>query len=125
MKGLCSKPNGYWHSGRDFKLFKRYGIREEEYQALFEKQGGVCAVCGLPETKKQRRSRFSKTTTDRLHVDHDHTTGKVRGLVCFKCNCGIIKQLDDRDLARKAAQYLGITIDYREPVSFAEVREAV
>lgn len=55
------------------------------------KQGGRCAVCG--EEKK-------------LHVDHCHDTGKVRGMLCFACNTGIGKLKDDPDLLLAAHRYL-------------------
>ena len=51
----------------------RFGVSEVEYMAMLESQGGVCAICGKKNTK-------------RLAVDHDHNTGKVRGLLCGKCN---------------------------------------
>jgi len=53
------------------------GVSEETYTALWEKQGGGCAICGNPPK------------TRRLHVDHNHRTGKVRGLLCFRCNRGL------------------------------------
>jgi hypothetical protein len=53
---------------------KTYELTGEEYRALLERQGGVCAICkGRPQSK-------------RLAVDHDHKTGEVRGLLCSRCN---------------------------------------
>ena len=52
----------------------RTGIPLAEYDALLAAQGGGCAICGNPPK------------TRRLHVDHDHKTGKVRGLLCHRCN---------------------------------------
>jgi Recombination endonuclease VII. len=46
----------------------------ELYERLLAEQGGVCAICGNPPK------------TRRLHVDHDHKTGRVRGLLCYRCN---------------------------------------
>lgn len=66
---------------RDQHLLRHYGIDEAEYQRMLEAQGGVCAVCGRPP-----RHRNSAGVTQRLHVDHDHATGKVRGLLCLTCN---------------------------------------
>src|SRR5688500_1693885 len=51
-----------------------YGITKDDYLAMLERQGGVCATCGNPPTDKP------------LCVDHDHTTGVVRGLLCHRCN---------------------------------------
>lgn len=91
---------------RNSKLIKKYGISIHEYNALLERQGGVCALCGQPEIKMQSRGLGMKPTPDSLHVDHDHRTGKVRGLLCYRCNTGIGKLLDNPDLLRKAADYL-------------------
>src|ERR1019366_5947696 len=52
-----------------------YGLPREEYAALLERSGGVCEICG-------RLPRGTKA----IHVDHDHATGHVRGLLCFICN---------------------------------------
>ena len=49
----------------------------EEYDRLFELQRGLCDICGRKDYDKLGR---------RLAVDHDHTTGKIRGLLCYKCN---------------------------------------
>lgn len=91
---------------RDRKLRYKYNITLQEYDDLFEKQGGVCALCGKPETKMQKRKEGGKVVLDSLNVDHDHITGKVRGLLCYRCNTGIGKLMDDPDLLRKAADYL-------------------
>jgi hypothetical protein len=50
---------------------------------MFEQQGGVCAACGLPENRMNARLK------GRLHVDHDHVTGQVRGLLCANCNAAL------------------------------------
>lgn len=61
------------HHERDLK--RRYGITPAEYDAILKKQGGVCDICKKPRTQKRR-----------LHVDHDHRNGKVRGILCSRCN---------------------------------------
>lgn len=63
------------------KLKRKYGITPEQYDALFEMQAGVCALCQKSEPNR------------RLAVDHDHKTGAVRGLLCTACNrtLGIIE----------------------------------
>jgi 5-methylcytosine-specific restriction endonuclease McrA len=58
----------------------QFGLTVEQYDAMHEAQGGVCAICKQPETS----SRGGKVY--RLAVDHNHNTGEVRGLLCFKCN---------------------------------------
>lgn len=65
---------------RDWRknLKKRYGITEAEYDAMLAKQNGVCAMCGGPNKLARR-----------LGVDHNHTTGQVRGILCISCNAGL------------------------------------
>jgi len=58
----------------------RYGISVEEYDALFAKQNGVCAICERPE----KLTKGGKLHT--LAVDHNHETHQVRGLLCMSCN---------------------------------------
>lgn len=99
-------------NGRDNKLYHRYGIRLAEYERLLAKQNGVCAICGKPEVKMQARKKGGAKVVDSLQVDHDHITGKVRGLICWKCNVSIVKLLDNRELSEKAAKYLGIDLNY-------------
>ena len=57
---------------RDWTLRKKYGITEIAYQELVKKQCGLCALCGIPDHN--------------LVVDHDHSTGRVRMLLCSGCN---------------------------------------
>ena len=72
-----------------------YGITFDDYEAMLKAQNGLCAICGGQCSVKKR-----------LSVDHDHTTGAVRGLLCIKCNCAIGYLKDSTDLARKALEYL-------------------
>lgn len=74
-------------AGLDFTL--------EDYEKLLEAQGGVCAICGIPPTPKRA-----------LCVDHCHSTGKVRGLLCTKCNRTLGQYGDNPVLLRRMAQYL-------------------
>lgn len=73
---------------------KQYGITPEEYQEMLERQGGVCAVCGGLSNRK------------RLFIDHDHKTGRVRGLLCHKCNSGLGLLRDSLEIVYKLASYL-------------------
>lgn len=90
-----------YNARRRTKQHKRYGISDEEYQALLARQGGVCGIC-----KKKRRP---------LCVDHCHITGKVRGLLCHKCNLGLGHYDDDPVLTRAATAYLEASL--RDPVA--------
>ena len=81
---------------RKNNLMSSYGITLDEYEILLNKQGGVCAICSQKESSKNNY----------LCVDHDHKTGKVRGLLCTQCNHAIGKLKDDPNLFIKAAEYL-------------------
>lgn len=74
---------------------KHYDISKEELELLWISCGGVCMNCKLPNQSGKK-----------LSIDHDHNTGKVRGLLCFKCNLGLGYFNDDPALLRKAAEYL-------------------
>lgn len=72
-----------------------YDITMEEFEARLASQGGVCAIC-----------RTDTWTGKGPHVDHNHETGAVRGILCHKCNLGLGKFNDDPELLRAAATYL-------------------
>lgn len=82
------------------RLEQIYGITVEEYDALYEAQGGLCALCKNPETQ----TRHGKVKV--LAVDHCHATDKVRGLLCHACNCALGYLRDDPVLIRAAADYV-------------------
>jgi hypothetical protein len=81
-------------------LKRQYGITMADYLAMHNKQSGLCAICSRPETAVIRGRPIS------LAVDHCHTTGAVRRLLCSKCNLGIGSFNHDRDLLAKAIKYL-------------------
>jgi hypothetical protein len=81
---------------RHYHLRRRYGIGADEFDELVRQQGGVCAICGRENPE---------------HVDHDHDTGEVRGILCFNCNGGLGQFRDSIDALRAAASYL----EAREP----------
>jgi len=81
--------------GRISRYKIQFGITIEEYDRLLAEQGGVCAICGLPPDEDER-----------LSVDHDHLTGKNRGLLHGGCNRGLGLFKDDPNLLDKAAEYL-------------------
>lgn len=89
-----------WKDGNPPKLRcghlrKKYGITLAQWEELFTQQGNCCAVC--------------KTTdpgTQNWHTDHCHTTGKVRGILCSRCNLGIGRFKDNADLFEAVAAYL-------------------
>lgn len=77
-------------------LQRDYGVSVAEYDTMREKQGHKCAICGTHESDLKRA----------LSVDHCHTTGVVRGLLCDSCNLGIGKLRDSAAMLRAAASYL-------------------
>lgn len=85
------------------KLQYRYGITKADYDYLFEKQNGCCAICGTnnPSSKSKKHKYFS--------VDHCHQTGKVRGLLCATCNSAIGLLGDCPETIAKASLYLSCT----------------
>lgn len=77
-----------------------YGITVEQYDSLFEKQNGKCAICFQSET------RILRGKLTRLCVDHNHDDGTVRGLLCSNCNAGVGRFQDDPERILKAYEYL-------------------
>lgn len=74
----------------------RFGLTEEGYQWVLAQQGGKCKICRQSEPVSGRR----------LAVDHDHATGRVRGLLCGNCNRALGMMGDDPQRLRAAAEYL-------------------
>jgi dCTP deaminase len=83
---------------RDYLLQLRHGISESEWNEMFEKQGFCCAICKIDK----------ETSKVGWHTDHDHSTGKVRGVLCANCNRGLGMYKDDITFLLKAAKYLGL-----------------
>ena len=80
------------------------GLTEKEHEALyaelFERQDGGCAICGTSPKVGGRR----------LHVDHCHKTGVIRGLLCWRCNTGLERFRDNPDTLIQAAAYTRRTL---------------
>ncbi|MFD8026375.1 endonuclease VII domain-containing protein [Streptomyces lavendulae] len=104
------KPHSEWHrnatapdglstrckacraiEGRAGHLKRSYGITEAERDEMIAAQGGVCVICRNAPAE---------------HVDHDHQTGKVRGVLCFSCNAALGQFKDRPDVIRRAAAYV-------------------
>lgn len=75
---------------------KKYGITIADYERMLAEQGGVCAIC-------RSKDPGPKGT---FHIDHCHTTGRVRGLLCTRCNPGLGYFQDDPELLSSAISYL-------------------
>lgn len=79
-----------------YDLRKQFGITLEDYNQMFNNQNGCCAICN------KHQGEFKKA----LAVDHNHSTGKIRGLLCFKCNTFLGKANDDVNVLSNAIKYL-------------------
>src|SRR5574343_1143003 len=82
-------------------LVSKFGITLKEYNDMFDAQNGVCAVCGLPERRTE-----GPEVSERLCVDHDHKTGKIRVLLCRTCNSALGLVNDDVSILLKCMEYL-------------------
>ena len=82
---------------RERQLQSKYGISQKDYLSMMAAQHGRCAICG----KHADSERDGK-----LRVDHCHSTGKVRGLLCDACNTGLGKFKDDKNALIAAVEYL-------------------
>jgi len=78
-------------------LKRKYGISQDTYSKLLRSQNGCCAICRTTNPGRNRKE---------WPIDHDHTTGKIRGLLCWKCNSALGLLKDSPDLCAKAAAYL-------------------
>lgn len=76
------------------RIFLKYGLTKESWNALYKEQNGVCAICQKPNTSKS------------LAVDHNHTTLAVRGLLCDKCNTALGLLGEDVECAQRLIAYI-------------------
>lgn len=84
---------------RQTKL-KPYGLSAVDYELIKTSQNRVCAICRAPSKQFRNNREYD------LHVDHDHETGQVRGLLCSKCNTALGLFKDDVALLQSAIEYL-------------------
>lgn len=85
---------------RTARLRHFFGISAADYDAKLATQSGVCAICGRPETKHNQSGLMS------LAVDHNHTTGQIRGLLCYRCNTTLGGLDEDTAIMRAMIDYL-------------------
>ena len=83
-------------ASRKCMLANKYGITEVDYQLMFTKQEGRCAICKI-------------IPQNTLNIDHCHTTAIVRGLLCWDCNIALGKFKDNIENMKNAIKYLGGT----------------
>ena len=85
-------------SKQSWFLENTYGLTRADLEALFNKQGGKCAICRRPGTYGRTRGG--------LGVDHNHATGMVRGLLCYSCNTALGLTRDSLDLLQSMMDYV-------------------
>lgn len=83
------------------RLRERYGMTYDEYLTRVEQQGGVCAICRNPGRKRTPRGLP-------LVVDHDHRTGRIRGLLCSPCNTALGRLGDTEEAMERVLEYLRV-----------------
>lgn len=92
-------PEKYSTYFRNRYVIRTYGITQQQYEEMFQQQGGVCGICGSqPDIERHGISR--------LAIDHCHSTGKIRGLLCNNCNAGMGLIGDTAEHLKAALAYL-------------------
>jgi hypothetical protein len=89
-------PNKMFEDKRDGIVRRQYGITLAQYDEMCAEQDGKCAICGNKDEVEGRR----------LAIDHCHDSGKIRGLLCGKCNRGLGLFYDNQELLKNAISYL-------------------
>ena len=108
-KGLCAScyrkqytpPKRTSEQARASRIKHRYGITIEQYQKMVEERNNLCDVCGNPPSESNTRAHWNK----KLCIDHNHDTGRVRGLLCNDCNLAV-GYGKTPDILERAAKYL-------------------
>lgn len=88
---------------RRYNLWHKYRITPQQYDAMFNVQGGRCAIC---DAKPQVKNAHGRGHSGRLHIDHDHINGNICALLCHICNQGMIAMDRVDDWATKAIAYV-------------------
>lgn len=88
----------WYEKRRWYWTFRKFGITEAEYRERLAQQGGRCAICGSDDPRSKRTRLFC--------VDHDHSTGKVRGLLCVSCNAMLGAINDSVERLQAGIEYL-------------------
>lgn len=101
IKDRAKDPSRWKVYGWRSRLKEHYGLDWKDYLALHEKQNGRCAICGRTVEEVPHRKGVTH-----LAVDHDHSTGALRGLLCNFCNRGLALFEDDHLRLAQAGEYL-------------------
>ena len=91
-------------SSRDTYLRKKYGITQKTYLFMLDSQNGACFICRLRP----------KNAAKWMAVDHNHKTGQVRGILCWRCNHKFLgRYREDPEMHERAVEYLRSPYDWR------------
>ena len=93
-------PDAVRRHNKNVRLRRKYGITVAEYETLRAAQADLCLICDQPE------ATINRGIPQQLAVDHDHNTGRVRGLLCIRCNMMIGGAKHDPAILRSAIAYL-------------------
>lgn len=96
------------HKLRIRSIKKKYGLSFEKYEEMFKKQDGKCKICNQPEVDRDKNTQNIKF----LAVDHSHETGKVRGLLCRKCNISLGILNENIETLKNMIKYLKESHEY-------------
>ena len=101
-QNVCKKcMNVYnYKTDKNHKLNKAYGITLDQYNELLSKQNNKCSICQIDNNGKYRNKQRA------FAVDHCHTTGKIRGLLCSDCNIALGLLKDNTNYLQTAIKYL-------------------
>lgn len=124
--GYCKKcrnhekgrSKNHSESRRKYMIKRDFNLDYSDYLDIHKIQNSCCAICGIAEKNLVGKAK-------RLAVDHCHSTDKVRGLLCQKCNVGIGNLQDNSELLRKAADYIEFHKARHERIIMEEKQEQV
>ena len=91
----------YRRTNRRSNMRRKYGLEQEQYE-LLHKDYKYCMICGKQETEVEAQTK----SIQRLSIDHDHTTGKIRGLLCGKCNRALGLADESTEILKAMIHYL-------------------
>ena len=104
IRGTCKdcRPKDTRRNIRGRNVRYKYGIESDEFVGMYEDQGGQCVICSIDVDLYAPDDRKANVA----HVDHCHTTGKIRALLCHQCNVGIGALTEDIEVLENAIQYI-------------------
>ena len=100
FSGRSRRKKGTFSGKKEQSIFYKYGLLPEEHKLLKEKQRNLCKICG------EHKDGIRNNGHSELSVDHCHSSGKVRGLLCMRCNTALGMANDDIQILNKMIGYL-------------------